>query len=477
MNNVASVMQRYLQNSGMNVSYMNYGTKIQEFLDWYRGKTKFHKYQVYNGSKTIGCERVSLCMAKTVCEDFASLLLNEKCAMKLSDEISQKYIDECTENNMFREQANKLIELTEALGTGAFVEGVDEKGQPVIDYIQGDMIFPLEWDNGKITECAFVKIGGDEDNQEYTVIEHRKAEDGTYIIKTTLVDGEGEVVKPLEMVAEYGNSESDEYRTNSKYPWFQVFTTNIVNNYDKTSPLGMSCFGNAIDILKSIDVIYDSWHNEFVLGKKRIFVKSDLKSVKIAVGDEITNQVDENDVVFYQIEWTENEKPPIYESNMALRVGEHIEAMDKQLNLLSRKVGLGDNFYSFTGGSLGRTATEIISANSALFRNIKKQELPLTRALKGMVKALLFIGGYNTEQDITIDYDDSIIEDTQKIRENAMAEFNAGLIDKIEYFAITKKMTRQQAEQYVKTMEESNTLKEYGGMIEDMGFGINGVGE
>ena len=62
------------------------------------------------------------------------------------------------ERNNFRVRGNQLVELAFALGTGAFVEYLDADGNVIIDYIRADMIYPLSWDNGDITECAFGSV-------------------------------------------------------------------------------------------------------------------------------------------------------------------------------------------------------------------------------------------------------------------------------------------------------------------------------
>lgn len=480
---VVKVIKNYLKTSNRNVAYMDYSTLIQDYLAWYRGKTKWHTYNVFNGENSIECQRSALCMAKTVCEDLASLELNEKCKIKLADDLSQAFIDDTLSDNNFAEQGNQLVELTNALGTGAFVTGIGQEGDllyPQIDYIHGDMIFPLKWDNGIITECAFVKIGGNNQETEYTVISH-VFEEGRYLIKTAEIDKKGKVVKPLDLTnANINDIGEIVYDTKSPIQLFQIIKPNIVNNYDKTNPLGMSIFGNAIDILKSIDTIYDSWNNEFVLGKKRIFVKSDLKKVVVNPGDGVQSQIDANDVLFYQLDWTgkDNDKPPIYETQMTIRANEHIESIDKQLNLLSRKVGLGDNFYAFNNGSIARTATEVISTNSSLFRNLKKHELVLERALKGLVRALLQIGNmlgvgnFDVYQEISIDFDDSIIEDTEKEKTQALTEYNAGLIDKVEYFVLTRNMTREQAIKFIAEMQATDTMKEVSSILNNFGGGF-----
>ena len=92
-------------------------------------------------------------MAKKVCEDWANLLLNEKVSIKAGS--YEKRLNEILEYNNFRVRGNQLIEIAFALGTGALVEYLDGDGDVVIDFIRADMIYPLSWDNGDITECAF----------------------------------------------------------------------------------------------------------------------------------------------------------------------------------------------------------------------------------------------------------------------------------------------------------------------------------
>jgi A118 family predicted phage portal protein len=240
----------------------------------------------------------------------------------------------------------------------------------------------------------------------------------------------------------------------------------------------MSIFGNAIDELKSIDNKYDSWDNEFVNGKKRVFTKSGLKGIQVNGNDGFVEQIDSSDEVFLQVDFIgeHHDKPPIYESNITIRAQEHISSLNADLSLFSRKVGLGDGFYKFENGNVDKTATEIISSNSTLFRNLKKQELPLNSALEGLVKAILFWGNltannsFNIEQTISINFDDSIIEDTAQIRQQAMQEFNCGAIDLVEYIAITRKLTREQADKKVKEMEDSNTMKEFSSLVNGGGM-------
>lgn len=485
---VADVVGKYLRGANYNVPYLPYFEKIEEYLSWYRGDTNWHKYRRWNGIKHLKKRKKSLDMAKTCCEDMASLIAIEKSKFTFDNEEAEKFVMDILEYNNFKVNASQLIELMNALGSCAYVVSKQDNNI-VIDYIHGDMIFPLKWDNGEITECAFAIVGGDDEDTAYQVITHTLNKEGQYVVERIKLTAGGEIIPQLsKLPTELKNVNEQDievWETKSKIPRFRFCKTNIVNNHDKTSPLGMSMFGNAIDILKGLDETYDSLCNEFELGKKRIFIKSNLKAIKIKsenYKETFYSQVDENDVTFYQIDWAgeHQDKPPIYESNMTLRVAEHQQGLDTLCKLFSRKVGLGDGFYSFTGDSVGRTATEIISINSSLFRNIKKQELTIKDTFIGLCKTIMDIANlemgksFDLEQKITIDFDDSIIEDTGKTKEQAMAEYNAGLIDSVEYFAITRKMTREQAQKFVVEMAATDTMKQVDSIMNglDLGGGI-----
>ena len=468
LSKISSVVGGYLKRSGYNVSYIDYSQKIQEFLSWYKGVTTWHEYKVWNGTTNVGQTRASLDMAKIACEDMASLLMNEKVKINMADDLSQKLIDDCLEDNNYYVMQNNLVEIMCGLGTGANIESIYISNglvQKKIDYIHGDMIFPLSWENGKITECAFGKIGKEDDEVFYTLIIHELGEDGKYIIKTVDIDRKGKVVIPSNLA----QGEEDDvtiFETGSEIPLFQIIKPNIVNNYDKTCPLGMSIFGNSIENLKSIDTKYDSWRNEFETGKRKIFIKSNLMNVQYKVdSSDVVPVVDPSDTIFYQVEWTKDDVP-IHEFSPALRDTEHANSLDIELKLFSRKVGLGDSFYAFNNGAVARTATEVVSTNSALYRNLKKHELVLKSAIIGMCRALLNLenifnrGAYDVNQQITVDFDDSVIEDTEKEQQKAIAEYQAGVIDRVEYFVKVNKMTREQAKQYVAEMDASNTMKQ-----------------
>lgn len=434
----------YLKGLGYNVDIDFYGY-INTWGKWYAGKVKeFHSYKQYNGKKLIPRERYTLGMAKKGCEDWANKLLSEKVTISTD---SQEEVDEILERNNFWLNGNQLVEEAFALGTGAFVE-YKTSDCPVIDYIIAPMIFPLRWKKGEIIDCAFASVLETGTQKQFYINIHVK-EGNRYRVENKIIvannDGtfaEGELPKEVMPVV------WNDVKT------FQIIKPNLVNNISLGSPMGISIFANAIDEMKTIDLIYDSYKNEFSLGKKRIFVKSGALNVDLENGDAVP-VFDENDVEFYALP-DEDGQDMIQESKFDIRAEQHDTGLQTNLNLFGKKIGFGDNGYKWEKGQV-KTATETISDNSEMFRNIQKHEVILEPALIGMVDAIMYLKtGKVYTGDTSINFDDSIIEDMAEVKRQALIEYNAGIIDKVEYMVRVYKMNEDEA---LKKIEEMETRK------------------
>jgi len=61
---------------------------------------------------------------------------------------------------------------------------------------------------------------------------------------------------------------------------------------------------------------------------------------------------------------------------------------------------------------------------------------------------------HKTNADISFDWDDSILVDTEKKQTQSLVERNAGLIDDIEYFIQTRDYSEKEATEYVNKMKQ-----------------------
>lgn len=418
-----------LRARGFTTAPESFYTQIDNWRSWYDGYVKtFHRYKIFNGMKNVNCRLYSMGMAKKVCEDWANLLINEKCKITLEGEKEQAFVDGVFERNNFAVKSNEMQELKAAYGTVAYVPTVvnarvDEETGIVngsgaeirIDYVTANLILPLSWENGIIAECAFGSHKAVQKDSYLYVCIHRRTERGTYDIENLVfLDKRGELSEVnLADVPGFENV-PPVVHTNETCRMFVIDRLNIANNVDNTLPLGVAVFANAIDQLQAVDIAYDSYVNEFKLGKKRVMIKP--QATKDFYNGEPL--FDPNDVVFYVLPEDGANADLVKEINMNLRAAEHNAGVQDMLNFLSSKCGFGENHYKFNNGNVS-TATQIISENSEMFRTLKKHEKLLESALIELCRVILRMGnaymgaGLDEEVEISVDFDDSIIEDKE----------------------------------------------------------------
>ena len=123
---------------------------------------------------------------------------------------------------------------------------------------------------------------------------------------------------------------------------------------------------------------------------------------------------------------------------MELRIEEHSKAINDDLNWISFKCGFGTDRYKFEGGQV-KTATEVISENSDMYRTLQKHELVLERVLTQLIQTIIRAGisigisGLQENTDINIKFDDSIIQDKETERQNDRQDVAMGAMSLGEY--------------------------------------------
>lgn len=448
-------IRRYLIKLGYTPPADETYSHILEWLEWYRGDVaKFHKYKIYNGVSVKEEKRYQLRMAKKVCEDWANLILNEKVAIKAGS--YETRLNEILENNNFRVRGNQLIELAFALGTGALVEYLTEDNEVVIDFIRADMIYPVSWENGEITECAFGSyfIQG-ESKCVYIQIHRKGKEEGenadTYYIENHYVNvDEGKELPMPEGMLEVVDTKSD-------MPLFQIVMPNICNNVDLDSPMGVSVYANSIDQIKGCDLIYDSYINEYILGKKRILVPMGAAKIQMQQDGIAKPTFDPNDTVYYQMPADRQEESKPVEVDMTIRAQEHELGLQRAMDLCSFKCGLGTGRYQFDSSGV-KTATEVISDKEDLYQNLKRNEIVVKAALVAMVKAVAFLDDSSVDNEVTVDFDDSIIEDSNATIDKNIKLVQAGLRSKVTAIMEINKCSEEDARKEMEKIAEDNQI-------------------
>jgi A118 family predicted phage portal protein len=447
---------------------LGHSPNLDKWFNWYKGfDPSFHKYKIPRSGQQdpIEVTRLSLKMGKSACENWANLILNEKTNVVIESEEDMERLKKDYQNLSYWDKNNLGVEIDFALGSGAGLFSVeskinkntkeylkDNKWKLHYEFVNAKHVYPLKWRYGEVIECAFASFG----TYEGDIVLHVVDEDtGNYIIKR------------YHYVKQNNNPTSDftldtnlvypDLDTGSNIPWFSYLKPNLANTEDLSSPTGVSIFAVAIDTMKAIDMIYDSYYYEFILGKKRAFVSAEMQTVD--KNGNVVETFDPNDIGVYVLPTGMDGNNKIQFSDGALRSEAYSKALNDNLSIFSYQVGFGKSFFSFseTGRPI-QTATGIIAQNSEMFRNVQKQEIAIDKFLTQTTRALMYIsnafcgGEYAkipSEEEILVRFDDSIFEDKESQKESDRKDVSNGVMSKVEYRAKWNSETEEVAREHL----------------------------
>lgn len=392
-------LRQFFTSQGYDISEtLNWRKHVSVWESWYSGKVKkFHDYYIYNGQCRVKMEKKSLQGAKKVAEDWADLLFNEKVMINLKSDTDTKALNEILKENNATVIINQGLEKSFAVGTGALVVSVQgikqdlennvldvSDSQIKLEFVECKKVTPLTWENGEVTECAFVTTKYKKGQHYIYIAMHVLNKAGNYVIKNFMFRGKSSSF--VEANEEEKEGFIEEFDTKGNIPWFSILTPNICNNIDSETPFGISVYANAIDTLMCLDNSYDGLDNEIMLGRRRVFIAEEMMTYD---NGEQQLTFDPNDISVYRMPKGFNKDSMIEHDNSNLRTEQYISAVNYQLNILSSKVGFGQERYKFDGKEI-QTATGVISENSDMFRTIKKHEQVLESSLVTIIQAIAY---------------------------------------------------------------------------------------
>lgn len=428
----------------------NFYSKISEWLLWYSGEVpSFHSKITANGIRNVKYEIRKLKMAKRVAEDWASAIISEGVDIVINANSKTKsFINGSNNNggvlgsNNFFEMLSDNLERMFALGTSAIVCNIDnllltDKGlsandntKIVLNFYDATRIIPLKYSNNIITDVAFISKEVKGTAIYYNLTVHTLEEDG-YVIRNYVLDSSYNEVSSV-----FGDGG---FRTKSKRPLFSIMRTGISNSIDLDSPMGVSVYADALDILKSVDLVYDSCSRDVETGQRIILMNKKLLC-RADDGTYIAPQdLKQTYMMFFgdEVDSSDGKDNFIYEFTPKLNCVELEKELQNQLNMLSNRVGLGTRFYNFDVSS-GITATEYVGERNDFIRNSNKMKISIVNAIKNIIIGILYLGGIlgkNIQSECTVDVSikDGIVESDKDTREQDRQDVKDGIMSKAEY--------------------------------------------
>lgn len=453
----------------------SYYARIEEWKNWWQGwYESFHliREQKLNGT-LCGREMYRMKMPKRACEDWASLLLNDKTTVTVEDAASSVWLmgedQEQTGGQLgklqFWPNANALVELAFRSGTGAFVLGAEnltvQNGKAVpspqadmtLDYLPAECILPITVRHGKIIDVAFaseVIVNGKSCIYLQT---HRLQKDGYHIQNEYFTSQSESSEEAGYQPAPLPEGMAASFVTDSAVPWFAVFSPNIVKTFPEGPGLGMSIFAEALDQAKQCDLAFDNYCRDIFLGGKKVFYSQDLMKA-VPDGEGGTRYIPPDDVrqqLFFQTSGGDPDgEPQWHEYNPDLRVESNGKAVQDALDYFSFKVGLGTHHYQFDSGNVG-TATQYNGDRQDMVQHANRHQIKIEAALLQLFRSMLWMGkellGATVDPDtpLTINFDDSYITDSQTRRAQDKDDALSGFIPKYRYNMEWRGMSEAQA--------------------------------
>jgi len=436
--------------------YKNMNIWMSLYKGYYEAWHKVN-YQTIAGEQIRKLDTLNI--AKLAASEMASLVFNEKCDISISDESLAEEIDKVFKVNKFNKVFQDFIEYQFAHG-GMVIKPYVDDGKIILSFVTADGFIPLSWDNENITEAVFpnefVKNG-----EKYTHLEWHIIEDGEYLVRNEVYEsGNGiELGKKMPLERFFPGLDEEVPIKGLERTLFVYFKPNSANNIDIESPLGISIFANALGTMHTIDTIFDSFHREFRLGKKRILVPAHMvKSVVDPNSGNLVRYFDDSDET-YESFGSNSDNEDIKDISVELRVEEHINAINAYLNIFAMQTGFSAGTFSYNGQSM-KTATEVISEQSKTFKSKQSHETIIEAGIQELVGAIVELAklydlfAVPEEYEVTVNFDDSIAEDKGAEINQQILLVSGGLTSKTRAIMKVHGVTEEEAKLILKEINQ-----------------------
>lgn len=340
-----------------------------------------------------------------------------------------------------------------------------------IDLIHQDNFLPISYNAiGEITAAVFLeyKIIGD---KKYTRLEYHDFKEGNYTIKN-IAYVKSNLVKDnslgkrtiLASVPEWSQLQEEITINNITRPLFSYFKIPQANAIDVNSPLGVSCYAKASDLIKEADKQYSRilWEYEAteiaINASESLFVRKEDGTYELPKGKERLYRI---------FPWEDREgkrnldtfSPDIRDSNL-------FNGLNNILRKVEFNCGLAYGTLSDIN-DVSKTATEIKTSRQRSYSTVKDIQKSLEKALKDLIVSMndlatlykLNVSPIDIDKDVSFDWDDSLVLDKDSELESMRNDVAAGILRPEIYLAKKYGVSEDEALKMMPDVEDSIKTK------------------
>lgn len=308
-----------------------------------------------------------------------------------------------------------------------------ENGRLAVDFVQADQFYPVRFDsNGDLLAAVFVdqeKIG----DKFYTRLEYHDYTDTEYRVvnKAYQSTRRADLGTPvaLSSVARWGELQPEAYIIGVDRPLFAYFKFPFANTIDTTSPLGVSVYSRAVDLIQQADEIWSNLLWEFESGKRAVYVDT----LAFRKDEKTGNPILPDKRLYRTLNTSGAAKEELFEEwSPEFREASIRAGLDAVLKKIEYACGLAYGTISDPNVQV-KTATEIKISRQRTYVTIVGTQKALQAALETLIygmDAWATIGNLAPpgEYSVSMRFDDSVLvdknaqflQDLQLVRERLM---------------------------------------------------------
>lgn len=318
---------------------------------------------------------------------------------------------------------------------GMVLKVVPNGTELTVECIRADCFAPLDYAaDGTITEAEFCEYA-DYQGRKFRRVERHRLADGLYEITNTVTDQSGRIC-PLGAVPKWAALTPGVVLEGLKKPLFVYFRTPMANSIDPDSPLGVSVYAGAVELMAQAEEQWERIQWEYKGGELAVDASEDLfehrrdGSVVLPEGKERLFRAHDIDLGQAGGKFLEVFSPPLRDS--ALFCG-----MNNILRRIEFNCGLAYGTLS-DPQNVERTAQEVRAGRQRSYATVCDLQRSLEAAMRELVAVMdcwATLGNLCPpgEFALRVCWGDSIVTDSDTLREQERKDVAAGLMTVAEY--------------------------------------------
>lgn len=324
-----------------------------------------------------------------------------------------------------------------------------EDGHIYFDYAMNWGLYPLAFDDdGNLSDVIIPDIYQD-GRVTYTRLErHTVTKDGVRItqraFKSTVKEALGKEIELTE-VDRWSSLQKEAIVKDPGGPLFGWYKVAAANNIDVDCPMGAAVFSKAIDVIEQADVQYSRLLWEYEGSELAIDVDPYVLRPKVGA-DGVMEMPKLNKRLFRAVDADKGDRDMYSVFAPNIRDSSILNGLNQLLIRIEDLSGLSRGTLSDANVE-ARTATEMKIIKQRTYTTISDNQTALETCLRDVIRvmdkyATIYHLAPEGEYDVSFEWDDSILTDTDMQTQERLMLLNAGIISKAEfrewYFGETK---------------------------------------